>query len=97
MGKQKQKTLPYVYIDIDAEADGNGFRNREVSISANCSVFPSTWPTKCPFFRGYVDPPQEGDKCVWDSGCECTCREIRIEAMRRFREYIDETLAEIVA
>ena len=97
MGKQKQKTLPYVYIDIDAEADGNGSRNREVRMGANCSVFLPTWPTKCPFFRGYVDPPQEGDECASYHGGDCMCREVRIEAMRRFREYIDETLAEIGA
>ena len=93
--ERKPKTLPYVYLDIDAEADGKEFKNREVRIGANCSVFDSTWPTKCPFYRGHMDPPQEGDECVYGRSGECACREIRIEAVRRFKEFVDEFLAEV--
>ena len=91
----KPKVLPYVYLDIDAEADGKGFKNREVHVGANCSVFTSTWPTKCPFFRSYVEPPQDGDGCVWDRGGECCCKEIYVEAVRRFKKFADEFLAEV--
>ena len=93
----KPKVLPYVYLDIDAEADGKGFKNREVHIGANCSIFDSTWPTKCPFFCGYVDPPQDGDECVWGRSGECACREVRVEAVRRFKKFADEFLAEMEA
>lgn len=67
--KTKPKVLPYVYLDIDAEADGKEFKNREVHIGANCSVFDSTWPTKCPFYRGYMDPPQDGEECGYGAVC----------------------------
>ena len=84
--KTKPKVLPYVYLDIDAEADGKEFRNREVHIGANCSVFDST---------GYMDPPQDGEECVYGRSGECACREIRIEAVRRFKKFVDEFLAEV--
>lgn len=86
---RKPRALPYVYIDVDAKTDGT---NTPVAIHANCSIYLPQWPTKCPYFRSYTDPPGEGDYCVWYDGGDCRCRELFRDGMRLFREFIDEHL-----
>ena len=91
MSKRKPKTMPYVFIDIDV--GGDGATNVPPAIHANCSLWSPEWPTKCPYYRSFAEPPHEGAECCFYHGGDCFSRELFRDALLRFREFVDEQLA----